>query len=143
MFIDLYAGAGGIGIEAISRGAAFVHFVECGRAALDCLRENLARCGIAQDRFHVYEADACDFLRAAASRDMRPDLVYADPPYAVDYGVLLEFLARMDYPPGSLLVLEHPKQVMLEAPGRFERFRFKTFGQTQVSFFVRVEGEVL
>jgi 16S rRNA (guanine(966)-N(2))-methyltransferase RsmD len=143
MFIDLYAGAGGIGIEAISRGAAFVHFVENGRAALDCLRDNLTHCEIARDRFRVHAAEAFDFLRAAASRDIRPNLVYADPPYAVDPGVLLEFLARIDYPPGGLVMLEHPKKVVLAAPGQFARFRFKTFGQTQVSFFVRAEGEVL
>ncbi|MFQ5510577.1 MAG: 16S rRNA (guanine(966)-N(2))-methyltransferase RsmD [Candidatus Krumholzibacteriia bacterium] len=142
--IDLYAAAGGVGIEAISRGAGRVHFVERDRSALACLRENLERCGIDARRFRVHAQDVLEFLRTPATRRIQPGVVYADPPYgATDAAVLLEFLTGIDYSPRSVLVLEHPKDVELPAPRGFVRNRLKTFGRTNVSFFVPVEGDAL
>ena len=142
IFIDLYAGAGGIGIEALSRGAARVHFVEHGRAALDCLRDNLSRCRIDDSRYRVHATDVIDFLRASRSRDIRPNVVYVDPPYhSAGVPVLLEFLSRIDYPAGGMLVLEHPKDAA-HAPERLVRTRLRRFGQTSVSFFVPPQGDV-
>lgn len=75
---DLFAGSGGLGLEALSRGAGEVMFVERDREALACLRENIDRCGFA-DRSRVVPIDA---FRVAVSDPSRPaDLVFVDPPF--------------------------------------------------------------
>ncbi len=78
--LDLYAGSGALGIEAMSRGAARATFVDSGRPALASIRENLATLRI-EDRSHVVGTDA---LRAVSPRLRGApfDLVFADPPYA-------------------------------------------------------------
>jgi len=75
--LDLYAGTGALGLEALSRGAASALFVEKNRASCQCIRENVALCGFAQDGV-VREQDAVAHLKGAPTAY---DLVFADPPY--------------------------------------------------------------
>jgi 16S rRNA (guanine966-N2)-methyltransferase len=77
--LDLYAGSGALGIEALSRGAADATFVDSDLAAVRAVRSNLERIGIAGGR--VFRADALSFLRGAARHGDRWDLVLLDPPY--------------------------------------------------------------
>jgi 16S rRNA (guanine966-N2)-methyltransferase len=77
--LDLYAGSGALGIEALSRGAASATLVDSGAAAVRAARENLARIG--DGRASAVRADALAFLRGAARRGERWDLVFCDPPY--------------------------------------------------------------
>ena len=77
--LDLYAGSGALGIEAVSRGAGEATFVDSDPAAVRAVRENLERLGIAGAR--VFRADALSFLRGAARHGDRWDLVLCDPPY--------------------------------------------------------------
>ena len=83
--LDLYAGSGSIGIEALSRGALRAVFVETGREALQALRQNLADLGFASAT--VIGQDVDDFLRAASGRF---DLIFFDPPWALGTAVLME-----------------------------------------------------
>ena len=77
--LDLYAGSGALGIEALSRGAAAATFVDSDPAAVRAVRSNLERIGIEGGR--VFRADALSFLRGAARHSDRWDLVLLDPPY--------------------------------------------------------------
>lgn len=77
--LDLYAGSGALGIEALSRGAREATFVDSDPAAARVVRENLERLGIEGAR--VFRADALSFLRGAARHAERWDLVLCDPPY--------------------------------------------------------------
>jgi 16S rRNA (guanine966-N2)-methyltransferase len=77
--LDLYAGSGSLGLEALSRGAAYVHFVEQQRAALDTLRANIEALGV-QERVRVVRADALSSGRRLESEE-RFQLVFFDPPY--------------------------------------------------------------
>jgi 16S rRNA (guanine966-N2)-methyltransferase len=82
-FLDLYAGSGAVGIEAVSRGAARVTFVERDASATRILRVNLERLGIA-DGFRINTGSVKVFLRPLAGggpRSVRYDLVFLDPPY--------------------------------------------------------------
>ena len=81
--LDLYAGTGAVGIEAISRGAREVVFVERARASLAALRENLAVLGV-EEGFRVLPGDALLQLRRLADRGERFDLIFVDPPYDSD-----------------------------------------------------------
>lgn len=108
---DLYAGSGALGIEALSRGAAHVHFVESDRRAVALLRRNVAMLGLA-DRSHVVRNDAIAWVDGldepadVAGPGAPLDLVLADPPYASGGGSRLveRFQAR---PFASQLWVEH------------------------------------
>jgi 16S rRNA (guanine966-N2)-methyltransferase len=137
VFADLYAGAGAVGIEAISRGARFVHFVEQDRAATAALLENLERCAIGPDRYGVYTASVESVLVARPSALRDATVVFADPPYDAD--VNTELLARAS--PASLpslawLVVEHRTRTPVVAPPELVIERQRRFGDTTVSYFV-------
>jgi 16S rRNA (guanine966-N2)-methyltransferase len=120
--IDLYAGSGALGIEALSRGAAHCVFVENNRDALAVLRKNLQHLDLG-DRSTVREADAMGALAADASID----LLLADPPYGfTDWGKLLEHCVA------PLVVLESNRPIG-DIP-RFETIRERRYGRTFVAF---------
>jgi 16S rRNA (guanine966-N2)-methyltransferase len=81
---DLFAGSGALGIEALSRGADHVIFVDSGRRALGCIRANLAELGYGPDRATVVGSDVLSWLGAGpgAGGGKKVDLVLADPPYS-------------------------------------------------------------
>lgn len=87
-FLDLYAGTGAVGIEALSRGARLVTFVESDPKAMHIIRKNLAACGmLAQADLRVGSTES--FLRQTASRNDSYDVVFADPPYADEAALTL------------------------------------------------------
>lgn len=131
-FLDLYAGAGAIGVEACSRGAAYVVFVEHSRSTLPFLRENAALCDPAKVEIHA--GDVLEFLRRRRPRAGAREIVFADPPYAADAGLLLEFYERIDYALPELLIVEHPTQLDFSV-GRLAVLRSRAYGQTKVTFF--------
>lgn len=133
VFVDLYCGAGAMGIEALSRGALLVHFVEKDRAALDYLRRNLEECGVARERYRVHAGDVFEILRTGTLAKGRADIVLVDPPYNdTDFPVLLALLGGIGYSGSGLVVLEHPSGMTIK--GAMPVLRAKTFGQTTVSY---------
>jgi 16S rRNA (guanine966-N2)-methyltransferase len=143
VFVDLYAAAGGMGIEALSRGARFAHFVENDRRALECLQDNLERCGVGRDRCLIHPGAVMDILRGDAPVFDDATIVYADPPYeSDDIRLLLEFFDGMDYAGAALLVVEHHKDaVSVDRCTRLVRTKLKKFGQSWVSYFAPARGE--
>lgn len=81
VFLDICAGSGGIGIEAISRGARRAYFIENGRAAISCIQQNLHKTGFG-DQGIILRQDAVAALRQVHEKEV--DLVYIDPPYKSD-----------------------------------------------------------
>jgi 16S rRNA (guanine966-N2)-methyltransferase len=136
--LDLYAGTGNLGLEALSRGAARVVLVENARAALRLIARNLEALG-ARDEVEVVSGDALRYLRH--SRRQRFDVVLADPPY--EAGVEEELMAALPEaaPPfGSCFVLQHRRTWQLDAvPSTFSLWRSKRFGDTVVDFLLREE----
>ncbi len=141
--LDLFAGSGALGIEALSRGAASCTFVEHERAALRALRENLARLGLTaagsarpagEARCRVLAGDARRVLQADARRASRYTLVLADPPYG-RYAELEPALARLLGPllaPRAVLVVETAATAAVALP--WPVVRVKRYGDTQVTF---------
>ncbi len=123
--LDLFAGSGALGLEALSRGAAHVTFVELARASLEALGKNIAALGVA-DRAEVRRGDAMRFVEALEPG--RFDLVLADPPWTVPHAEALaaRFLAR---PFAPLLAVEHPARVAL--PGG----KTRRYGEVALTFF--------
>jgi 16S rRNA (guanine966-N2)-methyltransferase len=113
--LDLFAGTGALGLEALSRGAAAATFVERDRAALKALRANLSAVGA---EANVHAGEALRALENAAARARQYDLVFLDPPYrevARLTGPLPEALAPV-LAPGARVVAESDKRVPLRLP---------------------------
>jgi 16S rRNA (guanine966-N2)-methyltransferase len=147
-FLDLYAGSGAVGLEALSRGAAHVTFVERAQAALKILNSNVARLGITNGiRVHAKSVSA--LLKSASRRDPKPanpkpecyEVVFLDPPYdeAKEYAITLELLGRAAQgilAPGAVVVAEHRrKQSLNEQYGNLKRTRVLEQGDAALSFY--------
>ena len=81
VYADLYCASGGMGIEALSRGAAFVHFVERDRRQLAALRENLDLCGVSSGAYRIHAMDVDEALSSSLKDAQDLQIVFADPPY--------------------------------------------------------------
>jgi 16S rRNA (guanine(966)-N(2))-methyltransferase RsmD len=127
-FLDGCAGVGAIGIEAISRGAEFVYFVEQSRKACQIIRENLKELDV-QEGFKILEAD---LGKAFGLMDRRVDIAFVDPPY--DRADLYEStLSRFS---GDLLILEHSKRNDLpDAAGSLRKIRSLVQGDAALAFY--------
>ena len=142
-FLDLYAGSGAVGLEALSRGAASVTFVERSPAALRVLHRNLEQLSIAGG-FEVRAETAAAVLRAVSKTSPKPvryEVVFLDPPYdaAQEYAATLDLLggsARNILAPGALVIAEHRrKQSLDERYGSLHRARLLEQGDAALSFY--------
>ena len=134
--LDLYAGPGQLGIEALSRGAARCTFVDARREAAALVRENLAHCGLA-DRARVVQGDALAFLTGCREKF---GLVFLDPPYAS--GLLeqsLELLAEIDIVAGNgIIVCESGAEASLpELSDPYEKGREYRYGKIKLTLYHR------
>jgi len=138
--LDLYAGTGSVGIEALSRGAEHADFVEWDPRVVRIIRENLRRTGF-EARAHVFRARVESVLR-------RPDMlgeplpyhiVSATPPYeAVDYSLLVPRLLRSPLVgPGSVVIVEYPRELdgLPEVVAHFRKVRDRRYGRTRVALY--------
>jgi 16S rRNA (guanine(966)-N(2))-methyltransferase RsmD len=133
--IDLYAGSGAIGIEALSRGATHCTFVERGRDALAALRENLRRAGVDDDATVI----GADVMRALERGDGdRYDLAFMDPPYAER--AILPALERLvpKLRVGGTVVVKHFWRSGPPAVAGLTTWRQRRFGETALTFLERV-----
>ncbi len=147
-FLDLCAGSGAVGIEALSRSAAHVTFVDRSRKMFGLIEANLELCRIAKEESQVIQAEAADFLRQAVRQtggqgsrgNSEPwDIAFFDPPYATDY---LQVLNSFDInTPGlltesGLLVVEHHhKKELPDELSNLRRTRVLKQGDSALSFY--------
>ena len=147
-FLDLYSGSGAVGIEALSRGASSVTFVEQNAAALGVLQKNLDNLGIRGARVKTEKRSVGRFLRAsiekAALEKAAPlafGVVFLDPPYdlAEEYATTMGLLGgecASLLAEGALVVAEHRrKQPLAESYGRLARIRLLEQGDAALSFY--------
>jgi 16S rRNA (guanine966-N2)-methyltransferase len=139
-FLDLYAGSGAVGIEALSRGAAYVTFVERAPAALKVLRKNLDTLGLTQ-HLAIHTGTVSSLLRKPRLATLPFDLVFLDPPYdaAEEYAATLGLLGRAAsalLAPGALVIAEHRrKERLAEQHGNLNRIRLLEQGDAALSFY--------
>ncbi len=134
--VDLYAGSGALGIEALSRGAARADFVESSRDAIAVLRDNLAMLG-ATDRTTIWPLPLPAGLGRMGAPLARADVILLDPPYGGEQArECLEALASAPLHAGCRIVLEHHgKDDVPERAGRIARIDTRKYGETHVSFY--------
>jgi 16S rRNA (guanine966-N2)-methyltransferase len=134
--LDLYAGSGALGLEALSRGATAAVFVERDGAALGALRRNLREAGI-DDRTSVIGADVRTALRKLAAMGQKFSWIFLDPPYAKETeGVLAELSGSELLTSCAVVIIEHDRrnQPPESAGGLFLTDR-RQYGDTELSFY--------
>ena len=141
-WVDLYAGTGAVGIEAMSRGAGMVHFVESLGRAADLIKQNLTSLGIGTG-FQILKQDSMRALRTLESGGAVADLVFLDPPYDMEnaYVQALSSLARSPLlKPETIVIAEHPKKF---DPGEdfvtLHRYRKLQQGDAALSFYRKAQ----
>jgi 16S rRNA (guanine966-N2)-methyltransferase len=141
--LDLFAGSGGLGIEALSRGAASCVFVEENRKSCDAIRRNLEKTKLRGGDVHA--ADVMKWLEKSAPASAF-HMILADPPYAKRPGerdftpeLLSSAGLRRALVPGGIFVLEHLPGAQLPLEGRWECLRQKRYGATEVALLRAIE----
>ena len=138
-FLDLCAGSGAVGIEALSRGASEAIFVDKSRKLCALVEANLDLCRIPENETEVIQAEAIDYLARSRKQKATPwDLVFFDPPYATDYLRVLELFGANSglLAEGSLVIVEHHhKNALPEKLGSIVRSRVLKQGDSALSFF--------
>ena len=136
--VDGFAGTGAVGIEALSRGAAHVTFIERDRRASALIDANLTLCGVKQG-YTIECGDVASVLRRAG-RDAACDLVLLDPPYDIDPDTVTELIevAAGRVTADGLLVLERASRREVAVPDTLSRVRDVVSGDSTLTFFSRV-----
>ena len=138
-FLDLCSGTGAIGIEALSRGASHVTFVDRSRKACALIEENLDMLGVPEDATEILANSAENF--AGRKHEIGWDIVFFDPPYDMDYGVVLFEFGTPEtnlLKEGGMLIAEHhSKNRLPDSAGELRRWRRLKQGDTSLSFYER------
>lgn len=142
MWLDLYAGTGAVGIEALSRGAAFVYFVESSSKAAASIERNLKSLGI-RAGFEILRAEVDKALRKMEALNAKADYVFVDPPYRMQdaYRDTLKWLGQLQVTkPHTLVIAEHDRKLDPGAEfGSLRRSRKLEQGDSALSFYVVAE----
>jgi len=138
-FLDLCAGTGAVGIEALSRGAGFTGFVEKSRRVCALIEENLDLLQISEAKTEVINITAEKFASRESEKSW--NIVFFDPPYQNNYGIVLYNFGENDskllQPDGIFIAQHHFKAVLPETVGEMRRWRTMKQGETQLSFYER------
>ncbi len=136
--LDLFAGSGSVGIEALSRGARPVVFIDNSHNAVRVIRENLHSCGFGEG-FELYRNDVFRAMEILARRKTKFDYIYADPPFTVEtiFNPLVEALDRSSLlvPEGSLIV-RSPKRMSLTLElSSLKEYRANNYGESTLHYY--------
>ncbi|MCE5333903.1 MAG: 16S rRNA (guanine(966)-N(2))-methyltransferase RsmD [Desulfobacteraceae bacterium] len=139
--LDLFAGTGAMGLEALSRGAEVAFFVDRSAEAARLIRENITICG-ALDRARVIREDALSAVRRLASKGERFDIVFADPPYGKGLiDDILEIIETVAAPKALFVAEQHAKDEPPRPSDVWEKYRERRYGDTLIELFLREAAE--
>jgi 16S rRNA (guanine966-N2)-methyltransferase len=139
VFADLFAGAGAVGIEALSLGASRVHFVEGRPRAVAALRANLAALGADPASYEVHEGTVAAVLARRPCPVAGAAIVFADPPYGADpEAEMWRHFRAAEFAALEFVVVEHRTRVAVAAPEGLALERERRFGDTTLTYFVPV-----
>lgn len=141
-FLDMFAGSGGIGIEALSRGAETAVFIDRGREALEVIKDNLSKTDFARKAL-VLGADWKTTLRQLKARGLKFDVIFMDPPYNSDFieNILDEIKILGILNKEGVIACEQASDEPEINKEGFEVFRIKTYGKTTRISFLTLEEE--
>ncbi|WP_313891392.1 16S rRNA (guanine(966)-N(2))-methyltransferase RsmD [Psychrobacillus sp.] len=135
--VDLFAGSGNLGIEALSRGIDSCIFIEKDQKAVQTIGENLKKCRLEQSS-EIFRIDASRAVKAFQKRELQIDLLFVDPPYdkVVFYDFAKKIVENGCMTDSAIIVCEHEKTVKLDDDlGDFSLTRRETYGSTVISIY--------
>lgn len=143
--LDLFAGSGSVGIEALSRGAQMVVFIDNNAKSIQTIRENLSNCGF-KENFELYRNDVFRAIEILQQRQIKFDYVYADPPFTVQ-SIFNPFLVAMDRSSlltdqGNLIIRSPRKMNLTVKLSRLEEYRLDNYGESTLHYY-RLTKEVI
>jgi 16S rRNA (guanine(966)-N(2))-methyltransferase RsmD len=141
-WLDLFAGTGAVGIEALSRGAGFVHFVESGKDAAALIADNLKSLG-EKSGFEIIRRRVMQALPELTRRRLVSNFIFLDPPYADrnSYLETLTMLSESALSDSAIVIAEHDKRFDPgEQFGNLRRVRLLKQGDAALSFYSRTTG---
>lgn len=136
-FYDFFAGNGGVGIEALSRGAEKAFFIENNATCIRIIEENIRKCGF-QDRAKIIRRDALKFPSEITPDPVKPSIVFMGPPYNTGLceKMLQLFAETGAFHKNALIIAETRKnETMQQQYGTFRLTRTKTYGDTTLRFY--------
>lgn len=144
--LDLYAGTGALGIEALSRGAGFVTFVDSSHKSIEIIKKNLEELKF-KDKTKIFKLDSLKFLRRENPKKeryvciKRYDIIFCDPPYQKEVvSKVLDLISEKDVlEKNGIFILEHHKKERLKVKKNLVLVKEKKLGDTVVSFFLKKE----
>ncbi|MGI6205669.1 MAG: 16S rRNA (guanine(966)-N(2))-methyltransferase RsmD [Anaerovoracaceae bacterium] len=136
--IDLFAGTGSLGLEALSRGAKRAYFVDNDRRSISFVKENVKACGMEDSSVLL----CSDYASGLANIHDKADIVFLDPPYKA--GLMLDCLRRLAesdlLPEGGIVIAEHGRDEMLpEKIKNLELIKDRKYGKVRVSIYEKQE----
>jgi len=139
-FLDLCAGSGAVGIEALSRGAAHGTFVDRSRKMYALIETNLDLLKVGDGQTEVVSREALDFLSRNVKREAEPfEVIFFDPPYAMDYEEVLDYVGEnaveLLAQDGVVIVEHHRKKDLPGEFGGWRRYRVVKQGDSSLSFY--------
>ena len=137
VWLDLFAGTGAVGIEALSRGAAMVYFVDKSSAAAGVIRRNLKALELASG-FQILQQETQHAVVELGRRKVKPDFVFIDPPYRMReaYKATVEALDHSGMSENALIIAEHDKKFDPgDELGMLQRVRTRLQGDAGLSFY--------
>lgn len=141
VILDIFAGTGAMGFEAISRGAGKAVFIEKSKKSIAVIKEVSVLLGIDSSQCEIIQADALNWLKAQEKSMERKlfDVIFCDPPYHLRLAnavlVMIENSAITN--PGAIVVIEHGTAELLMVPTNWKLIKTKQFGETVVDFITK------
>lgn len=138
VFLDLFAGSGSVGIEALSRGAKETIFIDENPKCIKMIRENLAGCAL-KEKGRIYQSESLRFGGSSRLKPRSLDIIFIDPPYGVDLAqkALMLIDKKEVLTEGSWVIVEHfHKTRFLKELINLKLFKERRFGTTQLSFYL-------
>ncbi|HWO74817.1 MAG TPA: 16S rRNA (guanine(966)-N(2))-methyltransferase RsmD [Bacillus sp. (in: firmicutes)] len=135
--LDLFAGSGGLGIEALSRGLDRCIFVDHNGKSIQIIKENISALRISEEKVEIYKADAKRALKACAKRELQFDLIMLDPPYKLrNHMELVEQIENLNLLKESGMILcEHDAKDVLSDTSQFSIWKREEYGMIGVTIF--------
>ena len=136
--LDLFAGSGSVGIEALSRGAEQVIFIDNSNQSVKIISDNLNNCGFSEN-YELYRSDVFRAIEILKRRGLKFDYIYADPPFTVE-SIFIPLLELLDRTPlfaeeGSLIIRSSRKKTLPVKLSRLEEYRLDNYGKSSLHYY--------
>ncbi len=146
LFLDLFAGSGSIGIEALSRGANLVIFIDRDARATQVIKGNLDNCGFDRKLYEVHRNDVFKALDILQKRKVKFDFIYIDPPFT-DEEIFGRILHRMDAADimkhqGRVIIRTRRKKILPEDLKNLRKYRVNDYGESTLHYYYRNEEDI-